>query len=230
MIPLANTQHAAGPALRLLLLCGILSSLLYAAMNIIVPLFYEGYSSVSQTISELSAIGAPTRALWVVLASFYTLLVTAFGWGVWTSAGGNRKLRVVGAVMIAYGLSGILWFFAPMHQREVLAAGGGTIEDIMHIVLSVVTSLLYFTALGFGAAALGKRFRVYSFVTMALLLGAGMLMSRDGPRIQMNLPTPWVGVTERIMLGVVMLWMAVLSIELLRGKSAMDDARSTPTK
>ena len=230
MVHLSNTQPAGGPALRLLLLCGILSSLLYAAMNVTVPLFYENYSSVSQTISELSAIGAPTRALWIVLGSFYTLLVTAFGWGVWTSAGANRKLRVVGAVMIAYGLSGILWFFAPMHQRVVLAAGGGTIEDIMHIVLSVVTSLLYFSALGFGATALGGRFRIYTFLTMAFLLGTGVLMSRDGPRIQMNLPTPWVGVTERIMLGVVMLWMAVLSIALLRGERGIEGGRSTMTK
>lgn len=210
-------KHSAGsPALRLLLLCGILSSLLYAAMNVIVPLYYPGYSSVSQTISELSAIGAPSRTLWIVLGSFYTLLVTSFGWGIWTAAGTNTKLRVVGGLMVAYGLSGILWFFAPMHQREVLAAGGGTIEDVMHIVLSVATSLLYFTALGFGAAAFGKRFRVYTFATMLLLFGSGMLLSRDGPRIQMDLPTPWVGVTERIMLGIVMLWIAVLSVKLLR--------------
>ncbi len=216
MIHRGNTQLSGGPALRLLLLCGILSSLLYAAMNIITPLFYAGYSSVSQTISELSAIGAPTRSLWIVLGTFYTLLVTCFGWGVWTAAGSGTKLRVVGGIMIAYGLSGILWFFAPMHQREVLAAGGGTIEDVMHLVMSGVTSLLYFSALGFGAAAFGKRFRVYTFATMLLLLGSGVLLSRDGPKVQMNLPTPWIGVTERIMLGVVLLWIAVLSVALLR--------------
>jgi hypothetical protein len=216
----AGKQSAGPPALRLLLLCGILSSLLYAAMNISVPLFYSGYSSSSQTISELSAIGAPTRSLWIALGSCYTLLVTAFGWGVWTAAGTSTKLRVVGGVMVAYGLSGILWFFAPMHQREVLAAGGGTIEDIIHLVMSGVTGLLYLTALGFGAAALGKRFRAYSFATMALLLGSCVLMSRDGPKVQMNLPTPWIGVTERIMLGVVLLWIAVLSVALLRRKAA----------
>ncbi len=224
MKPTANTQPAGAAALGLLLLCGILSSLLYAAMNVIVPLFYEGYSSVSQTISELSAVGAPTRALWIVLGSFYTLLVTAFGWGVWMAAGTNRKLRVVGAVMIAYGLSGILWFFAPMHQRAVLAAGGGTIEDVMHIVMSGVTSLLYLSALGFGAAALGKRFRIYTFATMVLLIGSGVLLSLDGPKVSMDQPTPWVGVTERIMLGVVLLWVAVLAIALLRTRTGRKES------
>lgn len=201
---------------RMALLCGALSSLLYLAMNIIVPFFYEGYSFASHTISELSAIDAPTRTLWIVPAVVYTLLVTAFGWGVWTSAKQDRRLRVVGGLMIAYGLSGIAWFFAPMHQREVLAAGGGTIEDTMHIVLSGVTSVIYLSALVFGAAAFGKTFRIYTFVTMALLIAAGVPLGMDGPKVALNQPTPWIGVTERIMLGVVILWIAVLSVALLR--------------
>ena len=48
---------------------------------------YQGYSFASQTIGELSAIGAPTRQLWVPLGIVYTLLVAAFGF-----AGGRRIL------------------------------------------------------------------------------------------------------------------------------------------
>ena len=55
--------------LKALLICGILSSLLYFAINIIVPMQYPGYNSASQVPSELSAIGAPTRILWLVLAT-----------------------------------------------------------------------------------------------------------------------------------------------------------------
>ena len=54
-------------ARHLLLLCGMLSFLLYAAMNVLVAMQWEDYSSASQTVSELSAIGAPTRPLWVPL-------------------------------------------------------------------------------------------------------------------------------------------------------------------
>src|SRR5213082_2883864 len=70
-------------ARRSLLVCGIMSSLLYVAMNVFEAMQWEGYSSASQTVSELSAIGAPTRPLWVLLGIAYTLLVTGFGWGVW---------------------------------------------------------------------------------------------------------------------------------------------------
>src|SRR5215211_3839821 len=100
---------------KILLVCGIVSSLLYVGMNVFVPMRWEGYSSVSQTVSELSAIGAPTRALWVALAAVYTLLVLAFGCGVWLSAGRNRRLRIVGGLMIASGIIGPFW--PPMHLR-----------------------------------------------------------------------------------------------------------------
>ena len=57
---------------RGLLVCGVLSSLLYVAMTIFVARQWDGYSSTSQTISELSAIGAPTRSLWAVPGALYT--------------------------------------------------------------------------------------------------------------------------------------------------------------
>jgi Protein of unknown function (DUF998) len=51
---------------------------------------YEGYSPISQVPSELTAIGAPTQVLWARLGWIYTVLVAAFGLGLWKSADGNR--------------------------------------------------------------------------------------------------------------------------------------------
>ena len=199
---------------KLLLICGILSSLLYVAMNVFVAMQWEGYNSASQTVSELSAIGAPTRSLWVFLGIAYTLLVTAFGWGVWASARRNRPLRVVGGLMVAYGVIGLAWPFAPMHLR----GAEFTLTDTMHIVLAMVTVLFYLLVLGFGAAAFGKRFRLYSIATMVILGAFGALTGLDGPRIAANLPTPWAGVWERINIGVFLLWIVVLAMALLRAE------------
>jgi len=68
----------------------------------------------------------------------------------------------------------------------------------------------------FAAAALGKRFRYYSIITMVLLIGFGALSGADGPKIAGNLPTPLIGVWERINIGVFMFWIVVLAIVLLR--------------
>jgi hypothetical protein len=205
---------------KTLLVCGIISSLLYVAMTVLVALQWEAYSSTSQTISELSAIGAPTRSLWAVPGAIYTVLVTAFGWGVWKSAGRSRALRVAGGLILAYGSLGVLWPFAPMHLRETLAAGGGTLSDTMHLVLASATVLLMLLAIGAAAAAFGTRFRVYSLATLAILAAFGTLTFLDAPRIAANLPTPWIGVWERINIGVFLLWVVVLATTLLRVRDA----------
>ena len=194
--------------------CGILASLLYVAM--MQAIRYGGYSATSQTVSELSAIGAPTRPLWFWLAWVYTALVIAFGWGVWKWAGSNRPLRVAGGMILASGLLGVVWPFAPMHQREVLAAGGATLSDTMHIMLGFVTVLLFLLTVGFGAAAFGGRFRVYSIATIVIALVFGGLTGVAGPRISANLPTPWIGLWERINIAAYMVWVAVLAVALLR--------------
>jgi len=199
-------------ARKSLLICGILSSLLYAAMNVFVPLQWEGYSSASQTVSELSAIGAPTRPLWVWLGTVYSLLVAAFGWGVWKSAGRNRPLRVVGGLMIVDGVLSLYW--PPMHLR----GAEFTLTDTMHIVWAMVTVLLMMLAIGFGAAAFDKRFRACSIATMVILVVFGALTGMDGPRIAANLPTPWVGVWERISIVAFLLWVVVLAFALLRAQ------------
>jgi hypothetical protein len=199
---------------RVSLLCGIVSSLLYAAMNVFVAAQWDSYSSASQTVSELSAVGAPTRPLWVSLAIVYSLLVAAFGWGVWMSGRRKRPLRIVGGLIVATALIGLAW--PPMHQRSVLAAGGGSLTDTLHIVWTIVTNLLFMLQIGFAAASFGKRFRLYSVTTMVALVAFGALTGMDAPRMEANLPTPWIGVWERIGIGVFMLWVVVLATTLLR--------------
>jgi len=201
---------------KALLLGGILSSILYGVMNVIVPMRYVGYNSVTQTISELSAIDAPTRWYWVPFGFVYTLLTAGFGWGIWQSAEQNRPLRIAGGLMVVYGIIGIAWPFVPMHQREVLAAGGETISDTLHLVMGGVSALFMTAAMGFGAAALSIRFRIYSIVTIVTLFVFAILTSVGAPNVQANLPTPWLGIWERIMIGVFLLWVVVLATILLK--------------
>ena len=209
-----STGHKARhePWRKPLLFCGIASSVLYALM--IWAIRYEGYSLISQVPSELAAIGTPTQAQWARLGWIYTVLVTAFGLGLWKSAGGNRPLRIVGGLILAYASLGLLWPFAAMHQREVLAAGGATWSDTAHVVLGGVTVFLMFLAIGFGAAAFGTQFRLYSVATIAVLLVFGGLTFLEAPRLQANLPTPWIGLWERINISVFLLWVVMLGAVL----------------
>lgn len=173
---------------------------------------YPGYSLSSLTVSELSAIGAPTRGLWVYLVMAYPLLFAAFGWGVTQSANkdANRALRIVGRLILVYCLFNVYW--PPMHQRGLEP----TLTDSLHIAWAMVTVLLMMTIMGFGAAALGKRFRIYTIASIVLHLVFGILTSFEAPNIPTNGPTPLIGLWERINIAVFMLWVLVLSIDLLR--------------
>ena len=197
---------------KALFVCGIVSSLLYVAATVLGAVQWEGYSSTSQGISELSAIGAPTRSFMISLFIPYSLLLTAFGLGVWGAARGKRAQRFLGALLVVSGIIDLAAPFFPMHLRGAEA----TFTDTMHITLTALDVLLFLLTIGFGAAAFGKRFRFYSIATILILIVCGAVAGLDGPRLAANQPTPWLGVTERINVYVAMLWRAVLAVSLLR--------------
>jgi hypothetical protein len=197
---------------KALLLSGLASSL--AAVNVAVPLTWDEYSIANGTVSELSAIGAPTRALWIGLIVPYIFLFAAFGCGVLKSAGANRWLRLAGWLILVYSVFNLYW--PPMHRREVLATGGGTLTDVLHLVWAGVTVFLFVLIMGFAAIALGRLFRVYTIVSVVALIVCGLITSLDAPNVAANLPTPWIGVWERVNIGVFLLWVAILSISLVR--------------
>jgi hypothetical protein len=210
------THSIARPGIYLtkfLLYCGIISSIWYLAINIIVPLNYPGYDAASQAVSELSAIGAPTRALWVLLCSFYSALMIAFGWGVLKASRHKRAIQVAGDLLILSAVFNLAW--PPMHQREVIAAGGGTITDTLHIVFTIITVVFMMIIIGLSATALGKWFRIYSIISIVLLLFFGIVTGLDAPAMESLQPTPWMGVWERISIGIYMLWIIMFALKLM---------------
>jgi hypothetical protein len=204
---------------RALLICGVLSSLLYVGIDQIAAVRHAGYHDfATQTISELGARGAPTRALVNPLFIMYDLLTIAFGVGVWMSARANRPLRVAASSLIAIGAIGLPgpWLF-PMNLRGV----GG---DVAHIVGTGVMVLFIAIGIGFGAVALGRRFRVYSIVTLVATLVFGMMTSVQAKGLATGDPTPWIGITERLCIGVFLAWVAALAIALLRAPRGWKEA------
>jgi Protein of unknown function (DUF998) len=207
---------------KILLGCGMVSSVLYVVSDVIGALRYPGYSYADQEFSELTAQGSPVRPLMIALNEIpYTLLVGAFAVGVWTSAPPKRAGRITAAMLIGYaafGMAGGVVF--PMKPREALAAGEATLRNAMHIPATMVMSLFILLAMGFGSTLLGKRLRYYSYGTIAILVVFGVLAGMQAGQMQANEPTPWMGIEERINIYATMLWVAVLAIGLLRAQKA----------
>lgn len=213
---------------RVLLACGIVYALLYVVANdLVAATLSDGYSRMSQTVSELSAIDAPARTFLIVLLLVWTGLMVAFGIGVRLVSDGNRALHVTGGVLVAFGIVGLLWLAFPMTSRQDMVEGTTPANDVGHIVLTAATVILIVSMLGFGAAAFGKWFRLYSLVTAAIVLVFGGLTGMESPKVPEGEPTPWIGLVERISIGAWLLWMVVLAVLLLRDRSDPLDANIT---
>ena len=147
---------------RALLVCGVLSSLVYVGIDQLAAVRYGGYHSfTTQTISELGARGAPDESQWSTRCSSCTTCSRSRS----ASASGRRRagrraLRVTGAMLIALGAGGLPgpWLF-PMNLRGV----GG---DAPHIVATGVMVLFIAAAIVSGAFARGR--------------GVSFLFVRDG--------------------------------------------------
>jgi hypothetical protein len=151
----------------------------------------------------------------------YTVLVAAFAGGVWISAGPKRAARIKAAMLLGYAVTGMVTgVFFPMNTREALAAGEGGLRNAMHPPGTIVMSLFMVLAMAFGATLLGRRFRYYSYATIATLIVFGVLASLQVNQMAANEPTPGMGIEERINIYATMLWVAVLAIGLLRAQEA----------
>jgi hypothetical protein len=205
-----------------LLVCGIVSSLLYIGADIFAAATYPGYSYTAQQVSELSAIGAPTKPLWEAMTSVWTPLVIAFGIGVWLSAGQKRSLRVTGVLLIVFAIVGGLWvLFAPMNQRGTIESSGGSTTDDLHIVFAGLQILVMVLFIAFGSVALGRAFRLYSIGTIVAMVVCGAVVSTQVTAIAAGQPTPWIGLVERVSVYAPFLWILVLATALLRAKTTV---------
>jgi hypothetical protein len=200
---------------KILLACGILSSLLYVGIDVLAAVGYADYHSfTSQAISELAAVGAPTKHLVDPLFIAYDVLLIAFGVGVWTSPPRTRALHLVGGLLIAIAVVGLMW--PPMQLRGTDDVSG----DAPHIAVAGVVILLILLTIGAGASLQGRSFLLYSCATLTTILVSGAWTGFAGSRLAAGEPTPWLGVAERINVGAYLVWVLVLAVMLLRSTSS----------
>jgi hypothetical protein len=193
--------------MKRLLLAGPLSSILYVStIDILAPLFYPEYHGyTSQMVSELMAVGAPTRNLLVAMFLPYNALVFAFAIGVWIASKGRTWARLTAIALFGYAITSTLGLLvAPMDLR-------GTVDstrDSLHIVMTIVMSFFIVLSMAFGAASGSGGFRRYTLITIAVVMIFGALaayLARPMPG-----PTPGLGIAERVNIYATMLWFSVV--------------------
>ena len=212
---------------RILLACGVLASLLYAGTDVVAAIGYPEYHSFnSRAISELMASGAPTERLVDPFFLVYDLLMMAFGVGVWMS-GREKRVRITASLLFAYAAFGLLG--PTVFEMNLRGSESDPTADILHIAATMVLVLLILASVGFGASMCGRSFRLYSFVTLLIMVVFGVLTGLEAPSLETGAPTPWFGAFERINIGAFLLWVVVLAVILWRVEPTPDlGARKPP--
>jgi hypothetical protein len=200
---------------KVLLASGIFSAVFYIITDLLASWWYAGYSIIDQNYSELLATGAPTRPAMLMASVVYNLSVLAFALGIWTSGDRKRTSKLTAAFMTGYAVLSMVtpsFFQMDMRGATVTPLGG------LHPAMTAIMSLFILLSMGFGAFLLSKRFRLYSFFTIILLLVFGFMTGLQAPKLTAGDPTPFMGFTERINIYATMIWFALLSLALLRNE------------
>ena len=212
---------------RVLLICGLASTVLYVVADMVGALSYPGYDYLSQAISEMSAVGAPTAGLLAPFYLAYALLFLAFGAGVWSQVGAASRLRITAGCLVAVALLALFaWPFFPMHMR----GAERSFSDTAHLALGAIDVLLLVSAIAFASGAFGRGFRIYSWASVVAMLVFGGATALLVPRVDAGLTTSYLGLLERLSLLSYLLWIAILSVKLVRvearapGKRPVDPA------
>lgn len=206
---------------KALVACGPLSVLTYVGWAELAALQWDNYRRIRNAISELFLSDSPSgRFLQPWEGVVYNALLIAFGIGVWQSARGHRPLRVVGALQV---LLGAIFPIGLAFGEASLAA---------HVGLAMVGVLTWLGTLAFGAAAFGRRFRLYSLITLAAVLVFNALAFIYIPQAAAGEPMGVIGLFERIAFSAYYLWMVVLALTLWPSRFGMEapDSSAQPSK
>lgn len=189
---------------------GVLGPVVFATLVIVGGAATDGYSHVTQKISELGAVGAQYATLQNVNFLILGVSIVGFAWALAKRIGPP----VLGPVLV--GLFGIV---AVLHAFVNCDVGckGQTGEGLLHNV----TGVIGFVAMISGMAILARRWRTdaewkpyvpftLSAATVAIV-GLVVFVFTQANDIQ-----TFAGVAQRVFAGAFLIWIAVTAARLLR--------------
>lgn len=204
------------PALRRLALAGVVGPVVWWLLVVVNAAITPGYSHVADFISTLGAVGAPYAAVQQVNFFVFGGGIAAFAAGLHRWFDDGRRPRVgtllLGVVALGIVLSG------PFQSNP--AAPDSTI-NVLHDLLGTVAFLAAIVAIPLVSRRLDvddrwPRYRLETGWTAAVAVGTFVVFIA-------TIDSAYVGLTQRLFVGAVSLWVAGQSYRLYRlagGRSA----------
>lgn len=194
-------------------ICGVLSLLSYLAMVIFSPLAYPGYDWMRMAVSELSAVGAPSRELAAQLNSLFGPCGIVSVMAVCVAVAGCRtgKLRLG-----VYCFAAMEWLCMVGYScfPWVSEADHLIFQNVMHLAITVLVVLFSIVSLVLIAVSARKE-NLRSLGIWAGICLAAMLVGAVSTNA---LPQSVFGIFERLSTISAVVFNAVLGWYLFSGK------------
>lgn len=172
-----------------------------------------GYSHLSDAISELTSSYAPHRFLLAIGFAVYNLALVVLVIGLWRSGAAARSVRSAYLLLLVAAVAGLL-MIGPFPQD--MTGASATFAGGVHLMLAALASAAVFAAavlLGIGWRH-DPRWRALARPTFAaagaLAVSAPVGFALVGPG------TPYFGLVERVVIGVILGWLCVVAVHALR--------------
>jgi len=187
---------------------GMFSVVSYFLHVILGEMFYDGYNPLAQAISDLTASNSPSKNVARIFSTLYGICAVTFSCGLFAYFKNkiNKVITVSSLVFCAMNTISFLGYaFFPLSESGY----AGTLQDKMHVIVTVLVVLLTIGSLilysiGFFKTDGYKRLGIVSIVTL-LLLTAGA--------ISINiLPKKYFGLAERINVYSIIVYTGILSL------------------
>lgn len=202
------------PLIQWMGLLGVVSLISYAAGVIFSPMAYPGYQWMSQAVSDLSAVNAPSRMLWHQLTSLYGVcgVVSITMLCIFVQGKLNAWLRN-GIYLFALmnWVSNVGYTLFPLSESGT----PGTFQDLMHIyavTLPVVLLSILSLVLIIVGSVKEKKYR-----SLAIYAGLALGLMFTGAIGSGVVPPAYFGIFERFSVFSATGFNAILGIYLFQG-------------
>lgn len=196
---------------RLLAICGIIGPISYTIVVIILGFLRPGYNHITHNLSELGEVGGQNaivmNAAGIALPG---ILMIAFAFGLHRGIGEGKGSKI-GPALLA--LSGAAWVMTGIFPRDP-AYVTVSMVGVTHSVFTIISAF----AMILVPLALSPRLKSdslwqgYQYYSLTSAIVAGVISVVYGFRAFEQ----WTGALQRVLMGVLLLWVEVMAIRLLR--------------
>ncbi len=210
---LADAAPVARMPLVVLGLCGVVAPLVFVVLVIVAGRHYPGYSHVTQAISELGGVDAPSPMIQNTNFAVAGLLIAAFTLGLQRALGDAARARLGTALVAAFGAACVAHAFLPCDAGCEFVSVTGSAHNLVGLAgfASVVAGVFVLSGV-FGDTVRWSAYRRFSRTSAVVGLASLVLwiaLAKIGRITVLN------GVLQRAFAGTMLLWIEVVAWRLV---------------